>query len=115
MWLNECKSEADVLSGGARSAHVTSSSGIWMLQVKQQRPEKAVYLLKYPLVPRPQNKASCPPAYSYNTSHGLVLSPMQSTRRLPTYAITHGGGPWPWMKDSMAGDTSKLRASLQVR
>ena len=32
--------------------------------------------------------------------------------RLPTYFISHGGGPWPWIKDLMPGDTSLLEASL---
>ncbi len=34
--------------------------------------------------------------------------------RLPTYFISHGGGPWPWIKDQMPGDFSKLEASLQA-
>ncbi len=33
--------------------------------------------------------------------------------RLPTYFVSHGGGPWPWIKDMMPGDMSKLEASLQ--
>ncbi len=33
--------------------------------------------------------------------------------RLPTYFISHGGGPWPWMKDSMRGEYDKLEAALQ--
>lgn len=33
--------------------------------------------------------------------------------KLPTYFISHGGGPWPWIKDLMPGDMSKLEASLQ--
>jgi aromatic ring-opening dioxygenase catalytic subunit (LigB family) len=35
-----------------------------------------------------------------------------STSRLPTYFISHGGGPWPWIKDLMPVDWSKLEASL---
>ena len=37
-----------------------------------------------------------------------------NTSRLPTYFISHGGGPWPWIKDQMPGDWSKLEASLQA-
>ncbi len=33
---------------------------------------------------------------------------------LPTYFISHGGGPWPWMKDQMPFDVSVLEASLQA-
>jgi len=32
--------------------------------------------------------------------------------RLPTYFISHGGGPWPWLMDQMPGDWSKLHDSL---
>jgi len=32
------------------------------------------------------------------------------TRTLPTYFISHGGGPWPWMKDQMG---RHLRPSLR--
>lgn len=32
---------------------------------------------------------------------------------LPTYFISHGGGPWPWMKDQMPG-LETLDASLQA-
>lgn len=34
--------------------------------------------------------------------------------RLPTYFISHGGGPWPWMKDLMPFDMTTLEASLQA-
>lgn len=34
------------------------------------------------------------------------------TSRLPTYAISHGGGPWPWIKDLMPIDWSTLESSL---
>lgn len=34
--------------------------------------------------------------------------------RLPTYFISHGGGPWPWIKDMMPGDWSLLEGSLQA-
>ncbi|WP_027556131.1 class III extradiol ring-cleavage dioxygenase [Bradyrhizobium sp. Cp5.3] len=33
-------------------------------------------------------------------------------RRLPTYYISHGGGPWPYMDDSMRRRFDKLEASL---
>jgi aromatic ring-opening dioxygenase catalytic subunit (LigB family) len=33
-------------------------------------------------------------------------------RRLPTYFISHGGGPWPWIKDLLPGDWTKLEDSL---
>lgn len=36
------------------------------------------------------------------------------TKRLPTYFISHGGGPWPWIKDLMPFDLSGLEASLQA-
>ncbi|MGI0493894.1 DODA-type extradiol aromatic ring-opening family dioxygenase [Alkalinema pantanalense CENA528] len=32
---------------------------------------------------------------------------------LPTYFISHGGGPWPWMKDQIPG-WAMLKASLQA-
>jgi aromatic ring-opening dioxygenase catalytic subunit (LigB family) len=34
--------------------------------------------------------------------------------RLPTYFISHGGGPWPWIKDEMPWDMSVLERSLQA-
>ena len=34
------------------------------------------------------------------------------TTRLPTYFISHGGGPWPWMKEQMGGVYDRLEASL---
>ncbi len=33
--------------------------------------------------------------------------------RMPTYFISHGGGPWPWIKDQMPGDFSALEESLR--
>ena len=35
-----------------------------------------------------------------------------STPRLPTYFISHGGGPWPWMKEQMGGVYDRLEAAL---
>lgn len=32
--------------------------------------------------------------------------------RLPTYFLSHGGGPWPWMKDFRPGVYDQLEASL---
>jgi aromatic ring-opening dioxygenase catalytic subunit (LigB family) len=32
---------------------------------------------------------------------------------LPTYFISHGGGPWPWMKAQMGGAYDRLEASLR--
>ena len=34
------------------------------------------------------------------------------TSRLPTYFISHGGGPWPWVKEQMGGVYDRLEASL---
>jgi aromatic ring-opening dioxygenase catalytic subunit (LigB family) len=34
------------------------------------------------------------------------------TARFPTYFVSHGGGPWPWMKDQMGPAYDKLEASL---
>ena len=36
-----------------------------------------------------------------------------TTRTLPTYFISHGGGPWPWMKDQMGGTYDQLEAALK--
>ena len=32
--------------------------------------------------------------------------------KLPTYFISHGGGPWPWMKEQMGGAYDRLEAAL---
>ena len=32
--------------------------------------------------------------------------------RLPTYFISHGGGPWPWMKEQLGGAYDQLEAAL---
>jgi aromatic ring-opening dioxygenase catalytic subunit (LigB family) len=39
---------------------------------------------------------------------------MNSHDRLPTYFISHGGGPWPWMKEQMGATYDLLAASLQA-
>ena len=33
---------------------------------------------------------------------------------LPSYFVSHGGGPWPWMKDQYGPAYDKLEASLQA-
>ncbi len=35
------------------------------------------------------------------------------TKRLPTFFISHGGGPWPWTDGMAEGPYSKLAASLR--
>ena len=35
------------------------------------------------------------------------------TQRLPTFFISHGGGPWPWMDNMVAGPYAKLATSLR--
>jgi aromatic ring-opening dioxygenase catalytic subunit (LigB family) len=35
-------------------------------------------------------------------------------RRLPTYFLSHGGGPWPWLKDWRPGVYDQLEASLHA-
>jgi aromatic ring-opening dioxygenase catalytic subunit (LigB family) len=35
-----------------------------------------------------------------------------SDTRLPAYFISHGGGPWPWMKEQMGGAYDRLEAAL---
>lgn len=32
--------------------------------------------------------------------------------RLPTYFLSHGGGPWPWLKDLRPGVHDQLERSL---
>ena len=43
-----------------------------------------------------------------NTNH----TPTAAARRLPTYFISHGGGPWPWMQE-MRAPMAELAASLK--
>ncbi len=38
----------------------------------------------------------------------------QNPRTLPTYFISHGGGPWPWLKAETAGVYDRLEASLRA-
>ncbi len=35
-----------------------------------------------------------------------------TSSRLPTYFISHGGGPWPWMKQEMGSAYAQLEAAL---
>lgn len=39
---------------------------------------------------------------------------MTHSRRLPTYFISHGGGPWPWMAEQLQCTYGPLAASLQA-
>lgn len=34
--------------------------------------------------------------------------------KLPTYFLSHGGGPWPWMKDQWGAMMAELERSLQA-
>ncbi len=36
-----------------------------------------------------------------------------TSQPLPTYFISHGGGPWPWMKKEMGGEFDELEKSLE--
>jgi aromatic ring-opening dioxygenase catalytic subunit (LigB family) len=38
---------------------------------------------------------------------------MMTQSRLPTYFLSHGGGPWPWMKHLRPGVYDQLEASLR--
>ncbi|MDT5158941.1 MAG: hypothetical protein QOH51_3298 [Acidobacteriota bacterium] len=42
-----------------------------------------------------------------------MINRTESGHVLPTYFISHGGGPWPWLKKEMPGVYDKLEASLQ--
>lgn len=35
-----------------------------------------------------------------------------TTTSLPTFFISHGGGPWPWMRQEMSGQYDRLAAAL---
>lgn len=37
-----------------------------------------------------------------------------TSSRCPVYALSHGGGPWPWMDDAMGVDWGPLARSLQA-
>jgi aromatic ring-opening dioxygenase catalytic subunit (LigB family) len=41
------------------------------------------------------------------------MIPMPATiKRLPTYFLSHGGGPWPWMKSQTGSSFDRLEQSL---
>lgn len=42
-----------------------------------------------------------------------MVDTAESKDVLPTYFISHGGGPWPWLKKEMPGVYDKLEASLR--
>ena len=42
----------------------------------------------------------------------IPSSASPATRILPTYFISHGGGPWPWMKEQAGATYDRLAASL---
>lgn len=41
------------------------------------------------------------------------MSSTLSRTALPTYFLSHGGGPWPWMLDQYGGRYDALKASLE--
>lgn len=43
----------------------------------------------------------------------MIENITNDVHRLPTYFISHGGGPWPWLKAQMPGVYDNLEASLQ--
>lgn len=38
---------------------------------------------------------------------------MPTSTLLPTYFLSHGGGPWPWIKEEMGGGFEPLESSLR--
>ena len=46
------------------------------------------------------------------TTTTTTTSSNTTAPRLPTYFISHGGGPWPWMKKEMGNAYAQLEASL---
>jgi len=52
------------------------------------------------------SKVGAKPSRSIDLTHDNTAS------RLPTYFISHGGGPWPWMKKEMGTTYDQLAASL---
>jgi aromatic ring-opening dioxygenase catalytic subunit (LigB family) len=46
-------------------------------------------------------------------SRGASTDMAPTRTRLPTYFISHGGGPWPWIKDMLPGDWTALETSLR--
>jgi aromatic ring-opening dioxygenase catalytic subunit (LigB family) len=43
----------------------------------------------------------------------MTNEPTQSGLNLPAYFISHGGGPWPWLRSEMPGVYDRLEASLR--
>jgi len=43
----------------------------------------------------------------------LITNRTESKISLPTYFISHGGGPWPWLRKEMPGVYDKLEQSLK--
>ncbi|HYO64035.1 MAG TPA: class III extradiol ring-cleavage dioxygenase [Pyrinomonadaceae bacterium] len=43
----------------------------------------------------------------------MSASGQEISNTLPTYFISHGGGPWPWLKEEMPGVYDKLEESLR--
>jgi hypothetical protein len=74
------------------------------------------------LRPNPEGRTRCPPSAGDrhnalpssergrcgNRSRRTRGSRSMATGTLPTYFISHGGGPWPWMKDQMGGMYDRL-------
>jgi hypothetical protein len=52
------------------------------------------------------------PSRSIDLTHDNQDTQDNATSRLPTYFISHGGGPWPWMKKEMGPTYDQLAASL---
>lgn len=58
---------------------------------------------------RHKTQAAAPPY-----SELMTDTPLPRPPRLPTYFISHGGGPWPWMQDRTHGSYDALTAALQA-
>jgi aromatic ring-opening dioxygenase catalytic subunit (LigB family) len=43
----------------------------------------------------------------------MAIPGMNTMKRMPTFYLSHGGGPWPWMKDRFGPMFDKLEKSLQ--
>lgn len=44
---------------------------------------------------------------------GACQEQCMTAHRLPTFFISHGGGPWPWMMEELHGTYDRLAASLR--
>lgn len=58
------------------------------------------------------------PDICYHDLRGNEVTKVTNTRAasgliLPTYFISHGGGPWPWLRAEMPGVYDRLEASLR--